>query len=215
MCSAWALDSPARRGTGLWRSRCACLPTCGVGAVRLTGALSSCGDVLVRTPTDQQVQYLVRRDAREPSPWRDRPVEESLRLFDDMRRGLLEEGSATLRCEPCDDHSSVSSPAAQWYVGGAAQAQPSAWLRCGPCDYYNVILSPGALWCVIVLVGVAWRSCGRHALCHRVKAQAGTYIVVWVPLGGLKEKPLVCAENLCALGVCRRGAHVPHSRFTE
>ena len=38
------------------------------------------------------------RDAREPSPWRDRPVEESLRLFSDMRRGLLDEGAATLRC---------------------------------------------------------------------------------------------------------------------
>eukprot|EP00271_Cylindrocystis_brebissonii_P006049 TRINITY_DN18593_c0_g1_i1.p1 TRINITY_DN18593_c0_g1~~TRINITY_DN18593_c0_g1_i1.p1 ORF type:complete len:827 (+),score=177.56 TRINITY_DN18593_c0_g1_i1:274-2754(+) len=31
------------------------------------------------------------------SPWRDRPIEESLRLFDDMRRGLVEEGKATLR----------------------------------------------------------------------------------------------------------------------
>lgn len=32
-----------------------------------------------------------------PSPWRDRPVEESLRLFEDMRSGKLDEGSATLR----------------------------------------------------------------------------------------------------------------------
>ncbi|KAK1290044.1 hypothetical protein QJS10_CPB18g01540 [Acorus calamus] len=31
------------------------------------------------------------------SPWRDRPIEESLKLFDDMRRGLIEEGKATLR----------------------------------------------------------------------------------------------------------------------
>jgi len=38
------------------------------------------------------------REAREPSPWRDRPAEVSLRLFSDMRRGLLDEGSATLRC---------------------------------------------------------------------------------------------------------------------
>ncbi|GFR51525.1 hypothetical protein Agub_g13941 [Astrephomene gubernaculifera] len=37
------------------------------------------------------------REKREPSPWRDRPIEESLRLFDDMRRGLVEEGKATLR----------------------------------------------------------------------------------------------------------------------
>ncbi|KAH0944675.1 hypothetical protein HN011_009466 [Eciton burchellii] len=32
-----------------------------------------------------------------PSPWRDRPIEESLRLFKDMKNGLLEEGEATLR----------------------------------------------------------------------------------------------------------------------
>ena len=38
------------------------------------------------------------REKREPSPWRDRSVEESLRLFEDMRRGLVDEGQATLRC---------------------------------------------------------------------------------------------------------------------
>ena len=37
------------------------------------------------------------REKREPSPWRDRPVSESLALFDDMRRGLVDEGQATLR----------------------------------------------------------------------------------------------------------------------
>lgn len=31
------------------------------------------------------------------SPWRDRPISESLKLFEDMRRGLIEEGKATLR----------------------------------------------------------------------------------------------------------------------
>lgn len=31
------------------------------------------------------------------SPWRDRPIEESLRLFDEMKRGMIEEGKATLR----------------------------------------------------------------------------------------------------------------------
>lgn len=31
------------------------------------------------------------------SPWRDRPVEESLRLFDEMKRGMIDEGKATLR----------------------------------------------------------------------------------------------------------------------
>ena len=37
------------------------------------------------------------RKNREPSPWRDRPVAESLALFEDMRRGLVDEGKATLR----------------------------------------------------------------------------------------------------------------------
>ncbi|XP_017124107.1 probable glutamine--tRNA ligase [Drosophila elegans] len=32
-----------------------------------------------------------------PSPWRERPVEESLRLFEDMKRGKIDEGAATLR----------------------------------------------------------------------------------------------------------------------
>jgi glutaminyl-tRNA synthetase len=37
------------------------------------------------------------REARVGSPWRDRPAAESLRLFDDMRRGAVAEGAATLR----------------------------------------------------------------------------------------------------------------------
>ncbi|XP_078343273.1 glutamine--tRNA ligase-like isoform X2 [Oculina patagonica] len=32
-----------------------------------------------------------------PSPWRDRPIEESLRLFEDMKKGKIDEGAATLR----------------------------------------------------------------------------------------------------------------------
>lgn len=31
------------------------------------------------------------------SPWRDRPITESLKLFEDMRQGVIEEGKATLR----------------------------------------------------------------------------------------------------------------------
>ena len=37
------------------------------------------------------------RESKEDSPWRNRPVAESLALFDDMRRGLVAEGAATLR----------------------------------------------------------------------------------------------------------------------
>ncbi|KAH8335711.1 hypothetical protein KR074_011263 [Drosophila pseudoananassae] len=32
-----------------------------------------------------------------PSPWRERPTEESLQLFEDMKRGKIDEGAATLR----------------------------------------------------------------------------------------------------------------------
>ncbi|MCO5601875.1 hypothetical protein L7F22_056001 [Adiantum nelumboides] len=37
------------------------------------------------------------RESKTESPWRNRPVTESLKLFDEMRRGLMEEGKATLR----------------------------------------------------------------------------------------------------------------------
>lgn len=37
------------------------------------------------------------REKKMNSPWRGRPVEESLKLFEEMRRGMIEEGKATLR----------------------------------------------------------------------------------------------------------------------
>ncbi|KAK4430229.1 Glutamine--tRNA ligase, cytoplasmic [Sesamum alatum] len=37
------------------------------------------------------------REKKMNSPWRDRPIEESLKMFDDMKNGLIEEGKATLR----------------------------------------------------------------------------------------------------------------------
>ncbi|XP_020114560.1 glutamine--tRNA ligase isoform X2 [Ananas comosus] len=37
------------------------------------------------------------REKQMNSPWRDRPIAESLKLFDDMKRGLIDEGKATLR----------------------------------------------------------------------------------------------------------------------
>ncbi|XP_024028308.1 glutamine--tRNA ligase isoform X1 [Morus notabilis] len=37
------------------------------------------------------------REKKMNSPWRDRPIAESLKLFEDMRQGLIEEGKATLR----------------------------------------------------------------------------------------------------------------------
>ncbi|KAK4535885.1 hypothetical protein CDCA_CDCA06G1910 [Cyanidium caldarium] len=43
---------------------------------------------------DQMAAY---RESKRHSPWRDRPVEENLHLFNRMRQGVFEEGAATLR----------------------------------------------------------------------------------------------------------------------
>jgi glutamyl/glutaminyl-tRNA synthetase len=48
---------------------------------------------MVKTPEEIK-EY---REKMMNSPWRDRPINESLKLFDDMRRGLIDEGKATLR----------------------------------------------------------------------------------------------------------------------
>lgn len=45
----------------------------------------------------QTAEALKGHATREFSPWRERPVEESLRLFEDMRAGKIDEGKATLR----------------------------------------------------------------------------------------------------------------------
>lgn len=37
------------------------------------------------------------REKKMNSPWRDRPIAESLNHFDEMKRGMIEEGKATLR----------------------------------------------------------------------------------------------------------------------
>jgi len=52
-----------------------------------------CAYVCHQTPDEIKAS----REANTDSPWRDRPVEESLHIFDEMRRGLWDEGSATLR----------------------------------------------------------------------------------------------------------------------
>ncbi|VAI92572.1 unnamed protein product [Triticum turgidum subsp. durum] len=48
---------------------------------------------------DHQTAEQIRKDreTNTDSPWRDRPIEESLQLCEDMRRGLIAEGAATLR----------------------------------------------------------------------------------------------------------------------
>jgi len=48
---------------------------------------------------DHQTAEEIRssRETKIPSPWRERPVEESVKLFEDMRKGKFEELKATLR----------------------------------------------------------------------------------------------------------------------
>ncbi|KAL6782008.1 TSQ1 [Auxenochlorella protothecoides x Auxenochlorella symbiontica] len=53
------------------------------------------GNAYVCHQTGEEIKE--SREKREPSPWRDRPIAESLQLFEDMRRGLVDEGKATLR----------------------------------------------------------------------------------------------------------------------
>ena len=45
-----------------------------------------------------------------PSPWRDRPAEESLRLLDEMRRGEHADGSLVLRARIDTEHGPMASP---------------------------------------------------------------------------------------------------------
>ena len=42
-----------------------------------------------------------------PSPWRDRPIEESLRLFEDMKKGKIDEGMVVVNI--CTSYSSLLS----------------------------------------------------------------------------------------------------------
>ena len=49
------------------------------------------------------------REEKRPSPWRERPIHESLQLFQDMRRGLVDEGQATLRYALPSVHAAQSS----------------------------------------------------------------------------------------------------------
>mmetsp|Transcript_551 Transcript_551/g.1641 ORF Transcript_551/g.1641 Transcript_551/m.1641 type:complete len:812 (+) Transcript_551:162-2597(+) len=53
------------------------------------------GHAYVCHQTGEQIK--ASREARQPSPWRDRTIAENLALFDEMRRGLWDEGTATLR----------------------------------------------------------------------------------------------------------------------
>lgn len=53
------------------------------------------GLIFYVTQTAEEVKEY--RERKMNSPWRDRPIEESLRLFDEMKKGMIDEGKATLR----------------------------------------------------------------------------------------------------------------------
>lgn len=52
---------------------------------------------LTNAPLQTKEEIESSRERREPSPWRERPIAESLALFEEMRRGQVDEGKATLR----------------------------------------------------------------------------------------------------------------------
>ncbi|KAL6571056.1 Glutamine--tRNA ligase, cytoplasmic [Orobanche gracilis] len=53
------------------------------------------GHAYVDHQTPDEIKHY--RENKMNSPWRERAIEESLKLFDDMKKGLIEEGKATLR----------------------------------------------------------------------------------------------------------------------
>uniref|UniRef100_A0A8C5RSZ3 Glutaminyl-tRNA synthetase n=1 Tax=Laticauda laticaudata TaxID=8630 RepID=A0A8C5RSZ3_LATLA len=77
-----------------------------------------------------------------PSPWRDRPIEESLLLFEDMRKGKFGEGEATLRMKMVMEDGKMDPVAYRikytphhrsgdkWYV--EVRCNYSHWVGCTP-----------------------------------------------------------------------------------
>ena len=63
-------------------------------------------------PDPDLLAQLKGYEDRKHSPWRDRPIEESLKLFEDMKNGLVDEGKATLRMKHVMDVSSSDHEAA-------------------------------------------------------------------------------------------------------
>ena len=56
------------------------------------------GKAYVCHQTQREIkEYRKKKNKQDPSPWRDRSVEENLRLFEDMKKGKFAEGAATLR----------------------------------------------------------------------------------------------------------------------
>ena len=51
--------------------------------------------LFISIQTPDEIKF--SRQTKTESPWRNRPIAESLKLFNDMKRGLVEEGKATLR----------------------------------------------------------------------------------------------------------------------
>ncbi|CAL5219008.1 g764 [Coccomyxa viridis] len=66
------------------------------------------GDAYVCHQTAEEINQ--SRKEKRPSPWRDRPIAESLKLFDDMKNGLIKEGAATLRLhmDPWNDNPNMA-----------------------------------------------------------------------------------------------------------
>ncbi|ALC46632.1 Aats-gln [Drosophila busckii] len=73
-----------------------------------------------------------------PSPWRERPVEESLQLFEDMKRGKIDEGAATLRLKLTLEEGKVD-PVAYRIKFIAHHRTGSAWCIYPTYDYTHCL----------------------------------------------------------------------------
>ena len=93
------------------------------------------------------------RERRDPSPWRDRAVSESLALFEDMRRGLVDEGAATLRLrmDPWNDNPALHDPVAYRIKFADHPRTGAGW----PRARWEVASRSERMWCSSLCIGTS------------------------------------------------------------
>lgn len=82
------------------------------------------------------------REKKQGSPWRDRPIAENLKLFEDMRRGLVDEGKMTLRLrmDPGNENYNMRDLIAYRVKFAAHPKAGDAWCIYPSYDYTHCIV---------------------------------------------------------------------------
>ncbi|GKB04136.1 glutamine--tRNA ligase [Tanacetum coccineum] len=85
------------------------------------------------------------REKKMNSPWRDRPISESLKLFNDMKEGMIDEGKATLRMKQDmqNDNGNITSTDAPFCMDPQFTPHPHAgdkWCIYPSYDYAHCIV---------------------------------------------------------------------------